>query len=127
MKEMRIYIANDDTQFHNKHDCLKHELEQRLINPSLQIYKDDTVMTDLMSAKTYQECNKVNIPNIAALKDMLYIQHFTGFYHGIDAVGTWTFDNDECIWTKQEKEEPSTEFNTTGSNNSSLLNGFLKS
>ena len=104
MKETRIYLANDDTQFHNKHDCLKYELEKRLATSTLKIYKDDTVLTDMMSQKTFQESTKVEIPDTAALKDMLYIQHFTGFYYDINAIGTWEHDNDEGTWSKHDKE-----------------------
>ena len=41
MKEMRIYVANGDTQFHNKHDCLKYELEKRLITSPIKISRSD--------------------------------------------------------------------------------------
>ena len=121
MKELRIYMADDDTQFNNKHDCLKHELETRLNTSPLKIYKDDIILSDLMSTKTYQESTKVEIPDKAALKDMLYLQHFTGFYYDIDSVGTWSYDNDNGKWNKQTKETEEKEndysFDTLAVNN----------
>lgn len=90
-----IYIADDGTQFENKLDC--EEYEWFLNHPnikSVEIYDgNNNKLTTYMASDTYENADKVIVPDIAALKDLHELEKLTGFcyYRQIESPGTWEF------------------------------------
>lgn len=90
-----VYIADDGTQFDNEYECEHYEWSlnhQNIYN--IQMYDGDgNILVNFSSQDTYENADKVIVPDNAALEDLHELARLTGFcyYHQIESPGTWEF------------------------------------
>ena len=91
-----IYIADDGKEFDDEWDC--RDYEWKLNHSSLKdicFYdKDDKLLEDIFSEKTYNVTDKIVVTNENQLKDLQELARYCGFccYEDIVECGEWIFD-----------------------------------
>ena len=93
-----VYIADDGTQFDNEYECEHYEWSlnhQNIYN--IQMYDGaGSILVNFSSQDTYENADKIIVPDNAALEDLHELARLTGFcyYHQIESPGTWEFRMD---------------------------------
>ena len=98
MKEITLYQAEDGRIFDNLSDCSLHEITERIKNTGIKMYDKNGKAfstTTYLSDDTYNNIETIIISNEQDLEDIQKIYDYTGFYYGIDRIGTWVWDDKE--------------------------------
>ena len=98
MREITLYEAKDGRIFDNHFDCVTYEVTEQIKNTGIKMYNKNGKAfstTTYLSEDTYNNVETVIISNEQDVEDILKIYGYTGFYHGIDQIGTWVWDDKE--------------------------------
>ena len=99
-----IYIANDGKEFDNKYDCENYEweLKHTHLNEICFYDKDGNKLYDAYSEDTYNNAERIVVPNENAAKELQELARYTGYccYGDITECGEWHFDYKEDTFVK---------------------------
>lgn len=100
MKIIYTYMANDGSFFSNEDECIRYEMNLILADTTLRVYKGNKRLKDLLSDDTHNYCTRVVVPDQDALYDLDVVKDYTGYYYGIDNVGTWKYNDENSSWER---------------------------
>ncbi len=96
-----LYKANDGTIFEDEYKCILYEFNLKIKDANIIILdKNGNKLNNIETKDTYNKAYWVIINNEVALDVMYDIRNFTGFYIGINCVGTWKYDDVNNEWNQ---------------------------
>lgn len=91
-----IYIADDGKEFDNAYDCESYEwkLDHTHLNEICFYDKDGNKLDDAYSENTYNNAERIVVPNENAVKELQELGRYTGYccYEDIVECGEWQFN-----------------------------------
>lgn len=91
-----IYIADDGKEFDNEDDCEIYEwkLKHMHLNEICFYDKDGNKLYDAYSEDTYNNAERIVVPNENAVKELQEFARYTGYccYEDITECGEWYFN-----------------------------------
>ena len=101
-----IYIADDGKEFDNEYDCESYEwkLNHAHLDEICFYDKNGNKLDDVYSEDTYNNSERIVVPNETAMKELQELAHYTGYccYYDIIECGEWHFDDKVGTFVKSE-------------------------